>query len=147
MPEISHESMMKRTTLFRDLSPEALSHVAGYVIPKRYDAGAVITEEGGLTTGLCAIVSGSVSVIHNRGRPDEQELAVLKAGDFFGEMSLLLDQPRIATIVTREPTECVELRRWSFHDRAMENPEILWAMLVALAKRLHEADQFIFSAH
>ena len=51
-------------------------------------------------------------------------------------MALVLEQPRSATVVTREFTECLVLTRWDFKDIALDHPKVIWNMLEVVARRL-----------
>lgn len=137
---VSHEAMLAKTELVGRLPQEDLSRFAGYVQAHSYVGGQEITKQGDLSTGLFIIVSGSVDVVYNRGKRDEKVIATLGDGDFFGEMALLLERPRSATVVAKVDTECLTLLRWDFKDLAVKSPEVLWRMLESLAERLADAD-------
>ena len=141
----SFESLLSRTSLFQHVSRKDLSAFAGRVQPHHYQANQVVAEQGSLGTGLHVIIKGSVDVVHDRGKPNERHLAVLNEGDFFGELALLLDRLRGATIVTREPTDFFTLLRWDFEDLAKESPEVLWNMCKGMAERFAETVDIVQS--
>ncbi len=142
---VSFESVLAKTELFNRLSNDDLGKFAAKVVGRSYNAGQVITKQGDLGTGLFVITSGSVDVIIDRDAPDEKQVATLKEGESFGEMALLLEKPRSATVVATEPTECFTLVRWDFKELATKSPDILWNMLEMMAERLADADQSIDS--
>ena len=140
---ISFESALAKTRLFSRLSIDELGKFAAQVVGRSYNAGQVITKEGDLGTGLFIITSGAVDVIVDREGPNESTVATLREGEVFGEMALLLENPRSATVVATEATECFTLVRWDFKSLATESPELLWNMLEIMAERVSEADKSV----
>ena len=140
---VSFESVLAKTQLFHRLSQDDLGKFAAKVVGRSYNAGQVIARQGDLGTGLFIITSGSVNVIIDQGEPNENHVATLTEGNVFGEMALLLENPRNATIVAAEATECFTLVRWDFKTLATESPELLWNMLEIMAERLAEADKSV----
>jgi CRP-like cAMP-binding protein len=67
---------------------------------------------------------------------DGAVIARLKAGDFFGELSVLDGLPRTAQVVTREPTRCLGLASWDFEQALLESPTLALSILRGLAGRL-----------
>ncbi len=84
-----------------------------------------------METGFFLIVAGSVSVVR-----DGEELARLGPGEFFGELSLLDRQPRMASVVADEPTTCLALPSWEFPKLLETEPRIASAVLKEVASRL-----------
>ncbi len=140
---VSFESVLAKTRLFSRLSNDDLGKFAAHVVGRSYKAGQVITKEGDLGTGLFIITSGAVDVIIDREGPNKQTVATLKEGEVFGEMALLLENPRSATIVATEATECFTLVRWDFKSLATDSPELLWNMLEIMAERVAESDKSV----
>ena len=137
MPEtFSFESMLAKTELFAGLDDAALGPFAAKCQLHTYEAGHEITREGDLGTGLYIVTRGSVDVVAQRGAPEERTITTTAAGGFFGDMALVLEHPRSATVVTREFTECLVLTRWDFKDIALDHPPVLWNMLEVVAQRL-----------
>ncbi|MCY3919454.1 MAG: cyclic nucleotide-binding domain-containing protein [Chloroflexi bacterium] len=132
----SFESMLAKTELFAGLDEAELGPFAAKCQLHTYEAGHEITREGDLGTGLYVVTRGAVDVVSRRGTPDERTITTTAAGGFFGELALVLEQPRSATVVTREFTECLVLTRWDFKDIALEHPTVIWKLLEVVAKRL-----------
>ncbi len=76
----------------------------------------------------------------NQGEADETVLATMGEGAFFGDMALLLERPRGATIIAKEPTDCFVLHRADFKRLTEENSAVLWALAEIIAERLEKAD-------
>ena len=117
--------------LFSAVEPTDLAAVANRAIEVDFPANHVIARQGEIGTGFFLIVSGSVRVI--RGG---EEVAVLGPGDFFGELSVLDGQPRVAQVVTVEPTRCLGLASWDFEQALLESPSLALSILRGLAARL-----------
>ena len=132
----SFELLLARSSLFQDVPHEQLGLFAGRAQPHHFQANQVVTEQESLGTGLYVISKGSVDVVCDRGKPSERHLATLGEGEFFGELALLLERPRSATVVTREPTDFFTLLRWDFKDLAMQSPALLWNLATAMAERV-----------
>ncbi|PZC42222.1 MAG: protein kinase, cGMP-dependent [Chloroflexi bacterium] len=137
MPEtFSFESMLAGTDLFQGLSHEDLGPFAAKSQLHTYQAGQEITREGELGTGLYIVTKGTVDIVAKRGTPDENHIASTGEGGFFGDMALVLEHPRSATVVAKDFTECLVLTRWDFKDIALAHPQVIWNMLEIVSHRL-----------
>ena len=136
----SFESMLAKTELFEGLDHAELGPFAEKCQLHTYQAGQELTREGELGTGLYIVTKGEVEIIVKRGEPDESVLATTGEGGFFGDMALLLEHPRSATVVAKGFTECLVLTRWDFKDIAEDHPKVIWNMLQVLARRLAAAE-------
>ena len=132
----SFESMLARTELFEGLDDAELGPFAAKCQLHTYQAGQEITRQDELGTGLYIVTKGEVDVVAKRGTPEENVIATTGEGGFFGDMALLLEHPRSATIVAKDYTECLVLLRWDFKDIALEHPKVIWNMLQVVAQRL-----------
>ena len=135
------EDVLAGTTLFKNVSRDHVNDIAPLVQFQNFKAGQVIAKQGGLGRGLYIIRSGSADAVLNHGEDDEQVLATFGEGDFFGEISLLISRPRVASVVAKEATECLTFLRANFQDQALQAPQALWAMLEDLAERLANCDE------
>ena len=94
---------LKDFPLFADLTPTTLAEIADQMMVHEAAAGDVVIRQGDPGDLFYLIRSGSVDVIINDGTQDNK-VAELKAGQYFGEAALITDEPRNATIVAREPS-------------------------------------------
>jgi CRP-like cAMP-binding protein len=103
-------------------------------------AGEYVFREGDLGTEMYIINEGKIEILNQVG-DDEQLLAVLEKGDFFGEMSVLEDLPRAAS--ARAATDCrlLQINGTTFDQMLQGNPEIAVRMMRKLSRRLREADE------
>jgi CRP-like cAMP-binding protein len=122
--------------LFSGVGPEDLASVAGRVIEVEFPTAHVIARQGEIGTGFFIVVDGSVRVI--RGGED---VAVLRSGEFFGELSVLDGLPRVAQVVAAEPTRCLALASWDFEQALIDSPTLALAILRGLATRLRSVTE------
>jgi CRP-like cAMP-binding protein len=102
--------------------------------------GEYVFREGDLGTEMYIINEGRIEILNQIG-DEEQVLAVLEKGDFFGEMSVLEDLPRAAS--ARAATDCrlLQINGTTFDQLLQGNPEIAVRMMRKLSRRLREADE------
>ncbi|MFL6263070.1 MAG: cyclic nucleotide-binding domain-containing protein [Thermoanaerobaculia bacterium] len=109
-----------------------------------YKAGEHIFREGDLGTEMYIINEGKVEILNQVG-DEEQVLAVLEKGDFFGEMSVLEDLPRAATARAATDVRLLQINGSTFDQLLQGNPEIAVRMMRKLSRRLRETDEMIKS--
>jgi len=119
--------------LFRGLVPDDLAAVAAAAIEVDFPAERVIARQGEIGTGFFIVVSGRVRVVR-----DGAAVAHLGPGEFFGELSILDGGPRVAQVVTDEPTVCLAIASWDFERVLREEPGVALAVLKVVAARLRE---------
>ena len=95
-----------------------------------YESGDFIVRKGERGIGFYLIADGTVEV-----RSDGRVLSKLGPGQFFGEMSLLDGQPRIADVVALEPSRCLALSSWNFNSIVSDYPKIALKMLQESVRR------------
>jgi CRP-like cAMP-binding protein len=122
---------MSRVPLFASCSKRELGLVAGIADEIAQPAGTVLTVEGKPGREFCILVSGEADV-RRRGKP----LALLSAGDFFGEIALILDAPRSATVTAMSDVRLLVIGQNAFRRLLHESPAIQGKVLEALATRL-----------
>ena len=126
--------LLQKVPLFQSLSRNELETLARSFRDRTFSAGSEVTTEGQHGVGFFVIESGDATVsVHGEQRRK------LGAGDYFGEMALIDDQPRSATIVADTDLKCWGLTPWDFRPLVESNAQIAWSMLQTLAKRLREA--------
>lgn len=127
------ETLLLRRFLEGKVAPSRFGHHRFLV---QVPMGQVFFREGELGREMFYILRGRVSI--QRG---DQEIAVLEAGGFFGEMSFLLGQERSATAVARESCECLLVHEQSMDTLMREFPDMVQDMLTELALRLRAMDE------
>jgi CRP-like cAMP-binding protein len=126
---------LKRVPLFRELPTKSLERIAASAMPVSYRAGEVVFRQGDPGVGFFVVLGGRVSV-----SLDGKEVAQLPAGGFFGEMSLLDDCPRSATVTAVHDTHCLEVKRADFLRELRSQPDVALEMLAILSKRIRDLD-------
>jgi CRP-like cAMP-binding protein len=125
--------LLGATSMFGRVDPDGLAMIAARMTELEVPAERVIARQGEIGTGFFVIASGSVRVV--RGG---KVVAALGPGEFFGELSILDGQPRIAQVVSAEPTVCLALASWDFEAVVAEQPSVALAILRELAGRLRD---------
>jgi putative ABC transport system ATP-binding protein len=106
---------LRRLPTFTTLTPAALADVAEQMTKEQFAAGAVIIRQGDIGDKFYLIYQGSMDVIIDDGTPNRRLAAPLKEGDYFGEMALLANEPRSATVVAREDSVVYSLGKDDFN--------------------------------
>ncbi len=129
-------AMLEKNPLWTGLDRRDLNAIVKASEERKFQAGDVILGKGEGGVGLYLIMDGSVEV-----RSDSKILAKLGPGQFFGEMSVLDNQPRSADVVASEPSRCFIVSEWSFKALISDNPRIALKMLQELVRRLREGNK------
>lgn len=128
--------ILQRVPLFADLEKRDLTQIASSFKAREYAAGDTLATEGEGGVGFFLIESGEATV-SVRGR----EIARLKAGDSFGEVALIDDGARTATVTAATAMVCYGMSFWEFRPIVESSSQIAWKLLQALAKKLRAAEQ------
>jgi CRP-like cAMP-binding protein len=130
---------LAKVPLFSSLKARQVKQLAGRMVARDYDTGEDIVEQGKGGIGLFIIVSGAADVI--RVNSDGSKAVVNEFGptDFFGELSLLDEEPRTASVIATEKTECLVLSQWEFLGALRQDAEMSIVILQELAKRFRRA--------
>ena len=141
MPAASID-FLKRVSMFEDLDQKSLEAIANAAVEQRYEPGEDIVRQGDTGVGAFIIRSGKVDVIQDRGGK-ETKLSTLGAGEVFGEMALLDEFPRSATVRAVEPTTALGIQRWHFRGILESHPQIALALLPMLTRRIRNAEHML----
>lgn len=127
---------LSQVPLFSGFSKKDLGEVARHVDRIDAPAGTKLTEEGAMAHQFGIIVDGGASVIRNN-----RKLADLGAGDFWGEMALLLRESSSATVATTENSTILVMHSREFGHLLDRVPALARKLAVGLARRLLDADR------
>ncbi len=127
---------LKRVPVFSTLGEREAKAVASLFKERTFTRGEVIAEEGKHGIGFFVITSGTAQVTV-RG----EEVAMLGPGDHFGEIALIDDGPRTATVTADTDLTCYVLIAWDFRPLVKAEPTIAWSLLEGLARMLRSMQE------
>ena len=128
-------TVLQRTPLFRGLNRRQIDQLGKRFVERTYASGEKIVTQGKGGEGFFIIMEGQVEVIREQVDGAQVVLHALEVGDFFGEMALLTERLRTASVVATEPTCCLVLTRWDFLGLLREDADMAVAVLQELAAR------------
>jgi CRP/FNR family transcriptional regulator, cyclic AMP receptor protein len=139
-----YEDTLAHVELFAGLGKKDLQLLAQSCKERKYSAGSVLISQGDTGAGLYVVTSGKVRITQAND-PDraEEEIGTAGAGDVLGEMALLDDLPRSATVTAVDDVTALLLPVWEFRAILRNNPDIALHLLAALSRRLRKAEQRI----
>jgi len=143
MPAPLSSAVLRTVPLFSQLPEELLRTIAGAVQRRSVPRKAVVIAAGDPTDSLYIVVNGHLEVTVGNAEGKEVILTLLGPGEVFGEMALIDDQPRSATVVAREPCELLVLAKTAFRRLLADNFDLTLAVMRGLVKRLRDADRKI----
>lgn len=122
---------LSRVPLFEGLAAAELEAIAESMNEANVPVGGVVTAEGGPGDGFFVIESGEAEVTI-----DGEPRATMTAGDYFGEIALLLGSSRTATVTAITALRCYALTPWDFRELVEGSPSIAWKVMQSMAARL-----------
>jgi CRP/FNR family cyclic AMP-dependent transcriptional regulator len=122
---------LQRVPLLEGIERRELERLARLFRERSFPEGATVTIEGEPGIGFFVIVDGSAEV-----SVGGEMKGALGPGDSFGEMALIDEGPRTATVVAATDLRCLGLSAWDFRPFVEEHPSVAWTLLRALAQRV-----------
>ena len=136
----SIEETFAAVPLLSRLSRRQRARLASLATTRTYPAGAVIVRQGDTSMSFYVVLSGLVRVERREGDDSRAPVRTLGPAGYFGELGLIDDLPRSATVVAVEPTECALLSKWDFTNELRDDPDIALALLPVLTERIRELE-------
>ncbi|MDO8915164.1 MAG: cyclic nucleotide-binding domain-containing protein [Coriobacteriia bacterium] len=133
---MSNAAFLARVPLFAYCTAVEIAAIEAVAQEHAYEPDQIIVTQGTPGQAFYTVLSGRVEIVR-----DNQSLGAFGPGDFFGEMSLLDQAPRSATIRAIEPTVCLMLSSWDFKAVIERHPSIAIKLLEVLSRRLRVADE------
>lgn len=130
---------LSHVPLFQSLKRRQLESLAKVAHDNHFVENDPIVCQGETGVGLYILVSGKANVVHIQPDGKAPVVNVLGPTDFFGELALLSEGPRTASVVASEPTECLVISRWNFLALAKRDAEMAVVIMEELAQRFRLA--------
>ncbi len=136
-----HEDTLARVDLFAGLEKKDLQLLGNTCQERKYSAGSTIIKQGDTGVGLYVITSGTVHITR-AADPDKAEIDVGTSGpgSVLGEMALLDDLPRSATITALTDVTALLLPVWEFRTTLRNHPDIALRLLAVASRRLRKVE-------
>jgi CRP/FNR family cyclic AMP-dependent transcriptional regulator len=138
-------ALFRKLSLFAELDDRELASIAGVAKTRRYNKDDVIFHADESGDVFCVIREGKVKITIISPEGKEIILSMMGPGDFFGEMALLDDEPRSATVVAMEPLEVVTIWRTDFLEIMKDNFSITKKVMAELSRRVRRMSNRIES--
>ena len=145
MPDVTEQ--LQAVPLFSELNQRQLKRISRDFRDRRFKAGTSIVRQNEMSgIGFFIITEGEASVL-----VDDREVAWIGPGKHFGELALISESVRTATVTARTPLRCLEITFWDWHDEKWvddwDNPDIAWKLLqyvsgLLIDERLARAQAF-----
>ena len=127
---------LSKISMFAELDFKQMDIVAGHTLLLTVDAGETVFCEGDKGDFVCFVAKGLLSVIKSTADGKVAELTTLPQGSSMGEMAVIDDFPRSATVIARKQSHLVTMTRGQFHKLVSEHPEIGIRILKGIARVL-----------
>jgi CRP-like cAMP-binding protein len=138
--------ILRSIPLFSSLTDEELTRILSLCTEETFDPDSLVCQEGERGLAMYVILAGQVRVSTVIPGVGEEALAIMKAGDYFGEMALIDEFPRSATVIAHgETVSLLVLKKDAFQKALSEDKELawklLWVLVRTLSARLRETDE------
>ena len=138
-------AVLKAVPLFSSFPEDQLRMLATMIARKSVPRSTTVMAGGDPTDSLYIVLSGRLKVMMSDAEGKEVILTILGPGEFFGEMGLIDDEPRSASVVAIEACELLYISKRDFKKCLAENFDMAMAVMRGLVRRLREADRKIGS--
>jgi len=132
-------AFLSRVPLLKGLKKRQLESLAKVAHEDHFIEGDPIVAQGETGVGLYILLSGKANVVHIQPDGRATVVNVLGPTDFFGELALLSEGPRTASVVASEETDCLVITRWNFLALARKDGEMAVTIMEELAHRFRIA--------
>lgn len=132
-------SLLQKVPMFQGLNKRQLELLAKTFVERKYQAGQNIVTQGKGGEGFFLIIDGKAEAVRERADGTKTVVNTFGKYDFFGELALLDDGVRTATVTAAEDTTCLVLTSWDFLSIVREDGDMAVAIMKELARRFRVA--------
>lgn len=129
---------LKKVPLFSGLTSRQLKKLAGAVVPRKFSDGEEMVKQGETGVGVFIMMSGHAEAMRELDNGEQLSVNTFESTDFFGELALLTEGNRTASVYARSDVECLVLARWNFIPLLKEDAEMAVAVAEELAARFRD---------
>lgn len=129
---------LDKIELFEGLPEDQLESLAQHMRQRVYPAGAIVVNEGDEAHGMFIVDTGALKVFVTEENGKEVTLSLLGPEDYFGELALLDEAPRSASVITVEKTTLLQISRADFNEVIAANPACMQIIMRNLVGRIRE---------
>lgn len=138
--------VLAKVSLFSGMKASDLERIASLAQSHVFQAGETIIKEGDRDGRLFVIVSGEVEVIKGLGKRNERYVRTLGPLSYFGEMALIDDLVRSASVVAKGETGVLILDQWSLRQDIERYPAMAFELMRMLSQRIRAIEKTIVDA-
>ena len=124
--------ILKKVPLFAGLDDKELEQIASSMRERHFKAGDTVTQEGAGGVGFFVVEAGEAEVSVG----GEAKARTVGPGDYFGEIALINESPRTATLTAKTDMVCYGMTPWDFRPLVETNSTIAWKLLTAMAEKM-----------
>lgn len=134
---------LQHVPIFRNIPPQFLRRLTQAAIYRKFCAGDMLCTRGELSLTLFVLLKGQAIVVGVDDEGREVILNLLKPGELFGELAVIDGLPRSADVVALTDGEALLIRRADFLSLMERMPNLVWQLLLTLARRIRETDELV----
>ena len=139
---MSEIDFLSEVSLFSKMKGNDLQRIADQTRHQQFDKGEVIISEGACGSKLFIIISGRAEAIKNLGGKSERVLGSFGPHSYFGEMALIDDLPRSASVIAKEDTHVLTLE-WDLRKEIEQSPAVAVEFIQMLSRRIRAQNKYI----
>jgi CRP/FNR family cyclic AMP-dependent transcriptional regulator len=137
--------LLARVSLLSHMREDDLERIARQTRYYEFQEGDVIITEGDRDNRLFIVITGEVEAIKGFGGKNERCLAVFGPNAYFGEMALIDNLPRSASVVAKKSTRILSLEQWDLRREIEKSPEMATELVQMLSKRIRATEEIIIN--
>ncbi len=130
--------MLEHVSLFRHMPPESLARLERTSVQRKYPKNTILFMEGDENSQLFIIQSGMVSVYTDDDEGRQLVLNYMGPGEYFGELALVDNKPRSASVITVEDSQLLCISRESFREFMKTHPELYEVLMIELTRKIRQ---------